>query len=57
MLKSGNGSNETEVQKPKYGSEKNSRLSVFSALLARECVVTAKATQMVSWSIYAPGFS
>ena len=57
MLKCGNGSNETEVQKPKYGSEKNSRLSVFSALLARERVVTAKATQMVSWPIYAPGFS
>ena len=59
MLKCGNGSTETEVQKPKYGSEKNSRLSVFSALLARERVVTAnpKATQTVSGPIYAPGFS
>ena len=32
-LKCGNRSTETEVRKPKYGSEKNSRLSVFSALL------------------------
>ena len=28
----------TEVQKPKYGSEKKSRLSVFTALLTHECV-------------------
>ena len=32
-------STEIEVQKPKYGSEKNSRLSVFSALLTHECVL------------------
>ena len=34
----GNGSTETEVRKLKYGSEKNSHLSVFSALLTHECV-------------------
>ena len=37
-LKCGNRSMETEGQKRKYGSEKKSRLSVFSALLTHECV-------------------
>ena len=33
-----NGSTETEVRKRKYGSEKKSRLSVFSAFLTHEYV-------------------
>ena len=37
MLKCGNQSTETEVRKPKYGSEKKSRLSVFSAFLTNKC--------------------
>ena len=37
--KYGNGSTETEVRKPKYGSEKKSRLSVSSALLFHDCAL------------------
>ena len=38
-LKCGNRSAETEVRKPKYGSEKKSRLSVSSALLTHDCAL------------------
>ena len=37
--KYGNGSTEMEVRKPKYGSEKKSRLSVSSALLFHDCAL------------------
>ena len=37
-LKCGNRSTEMEVRKPKYGSEKKSRLSMFSAFLTHKCV-------------------
>ena len=56
MLKCGNQSTEKEVRKPKYGSEKKSFLSVFSALLSHEYVcwgLVAKSTCDVragSWS-------
>jgi len=38
MMKGGNRSTETEVQKPKYRSEKKSCLLVSSALLTHKCV-------------------
>ena len=40
--KYGNGSTETEVRKPKCGSEKKSRLSVSSALLTHDCALLGK---------------
>ena len=42
MLKCGNRSTETEVRKPKCGSEKKSRLSVSSALLTHDCALVGK---------------
>ena len=38
-LKCGNRNTETEVRKPKYGSEKKSRLLMSSALLTHDCAL------------------